>query len=128
VVSAAVALAAAAMRWPDIQTQLRAISVCRTVAAAAGAPLNPVASQPGTSSAIAADGRLQVLLVPCIFKEAVVALATADAAHTVSELILLIRSIYMSCSGITPSPRSQLQQLAPSVNPYILDQVRVVRA
>lgn len=120
-VLAAASLAATALRWPDQNTQLRAISVCRTIAAAAGAPFNPVASNPGVLQPHAAP--LQQLLVPLILPEAMMALASADGGNVVTELLLLIRSIYMAYAAANPSPGSKIQELMPSVSSAALDQV-----
>jgi hypothetical protein len=123
VVCAAVTLAAAAMRWPDIHTQLRAVAVCRTVAAAGGAPLNPALQ--GAPSGRTAAASLQLLLVPCIFTEAVRALAIANEGHLTSELLLLIRSVYIACAGWQPGPLQQLQSMLPSVTQDSYAQVRL---
>lgn len=104
-------LAAAAMQWPDLQTQIRAIAVCRSVAAAAGAPLNPVAQTPSAGGLNAAA--LQPLLVPVLFQQALRGLSVANEGHVISEFILLIRSIYIACAVWQPSPVAQLQQLLP---------------
>ena len=112
VVQAAVAWAAAAMQWPDAHTQLRAVAVCRTVAAAAGAPLNPV-FQGGSAAAPAVA--LQPLLVPRVLAEAVRALANVTEGHAASEMLLLIRSIHIACSAWQPSPTQQLQTMLPNV-------------
>jgi hypothetical protein len=44
------ALACQEMRWPGMQTQIRAVAVCPTVAAAAGFPPNPVGSQASSAT------------------------------------------------------------------------------
>ena len=120
-VLAAASLAAAAMRWPDQHTQLRAVSACRTISAAAGAPADPVASVSGVVQPGAAP--LQQLIVPVILPEAVMALASADGGNVVTELLLLIRSVYVAYAAAAPSPASKIQELMPSVSNTTLEQV-----
>jgi hypothetical protein len=122
-VVASARLAAAAMRWPDQATQLRAVGACRTVAVAGGAPLNPVACLPGHVLANASP--LQQLLVPCLLPDAMMALASADGGNVVTELLLLIRSIYVTYAGAHPSPLAKIQELIPSVSDSMLQQVCV---
>lgn len=119
-VTAAVQLAAAAMQWPDLQTQIRAVAVCRTVAAAAGAPLNPVGGACGVGSG---GTLLQPLLVPCLLQQAVRALASADGPHVASELLLLIRSIYVAGAALQPSPAAQIRELLPNVTAQAIAKV-----
>eukprot|EP00892_Ulva_mutabilis_P010672 jgi/Ulvmu1/7978/UM004_0211.1 len=119
-VTAAVQLAAAAMQWPDMQTQIRAVAVCRTVAAAAGAPLNPVATACGVCTG---GALLPPLLVPCLLQQAVRALASADGPHVASELLLLIRSIYVARETLQPSAAAQIQQLLPNVTAAAIAQL-----
>jgi hypothetical protein len=121
VVRRSVRLAAAAMLWPDFHTQIRAIAVCRTVAAAAGAPLNPVAPPP--AAGLCANANLQALLVPCLLHEALRALSIADEGHAISELMLLIRSIYIACASMHPSPVEKLQEMLPNVRVHNLAEV-----
>ena len=123
VVRAAVMMAAAAMQWPDLHSQLRAVAVCRTVAAAGGAPLNPAIHAP--ASGRPANPALQPLLVPCVFQEAVRALAVTNEGHLVSELLLLIRSIYIACAQWQPSPTEQLRAMLPSLPQQSVSEVRV---
>lgn len=121
-VTAAVQLAAAAMQWPDMMTQIRAVAVCRTVAAAAGAPLNPVGMVCGVGGA-SGSALLQPLLVPCLLQQAVRALASADGPHVASELLLLIRSIYIAGATLQPAPGAQIHELLPGVSAEALAQV-----
>lgn len=116
-------LAAAAMQWPDMLTQIRAVAACRTFAAAAGAPMNPVGMQCGVSGA-GGSPTLQPLLVPCILHQAVRALASADGPHVASELLLLIRSIYIAAAALQPSPGAQIRQLLPSISDEAMAKVR----
>jgi hypothetical protein len=120
-VLAAASLAAVAMRWPDQHTQLRAVSACRTIAAAAGAPLNPVATASGNVLPHAAP--LQQLLVPRMLPEALMALAAADGGNVVTELLLLIRSVYVAYATAIPSPGSMIKELMPTVSDQALEQV-----
>lgn len=120
-VRGAIALACQAMRWPDTQTQIRAVAVCRTVAAAAGVPLNPVGQAPGVASTT--DTRLHDAVVPGMLQSAVHALATATDVHVISELLLLVRSIYVACAKWPRSPASVLQELGLSVTVENLQQV-----
>jgi hypothetical protein len=122
VVREAIGLASQAMRWQDTQTQMRTVAVCRTVAAAGGAPLNPVGQATGAAST--ADRRLQDVLLPGMLQSAVHALATATDVHVISEILLLVRSIYIACSTWANGPASVLQELVPSVTSQKLQQVR----
>ena len=114
-VRAAVLLATEAMKWPDTQTQSRAVAVCRAVAAAAGVPANPVSGPPSNAGTERSEAALQPLVVPYIFAEALRALAAVSDDHISSELILLLRSILLSCAQWQPSPAQQLQALIPAV-------------
>jgi hypothetical protein len=124
VVRRAVALAAAAMQWPDAHTQLRATAVCRTAASVAGAPLNLVSATPADCSPAAAA--LKPMLVPCILKEAVVALSAVSEGHAASEMLLLVRSIYIACAQWQPSSMEQLRSMLPNTPQEVFAQVRSV--
>lgn len=112
VVKEVVSLAAAAMQWPDAHSQLRAVAACRAVAAAAGAPLNPVSVVPGTAAPGAEP--LQALLVPCILRATVLALAVVNEGHAASEMLLLVRSVYIVCAQWQPSSIEMLRSLLPN--------------
>jgi len=105
------------MAWPDNQTAGRAVAVCRTVAAAAGAPLNPVVTPTAPSPAAA----LRPLLVGTLLPAALQALARAGSGD--SELLLLVRSLWMACQGDSPSPADVLCAALPSVTPQQIEQV-----
>jgi hypothetical protein len=107
-----VRLATSAMLWPDLQTQLRAVSVCRTVANAAGAPANPHGGGTGT---VPSAAPLQPLLVPCILDGVVRALAAAADTHYASELLLLVRSIYLASTARQWGAAAKLRELAPGL-------------
>ena len=122
-VARCISLAAAAMQWPDLQTQIRAVAVCRTTAAAAGAPLNPVASAPAAAGN-SPGSALQPLVVPCLLRQALHGLSVANEGHVISELVLLVRSIYISCAAWQPSPVQQIQELLPSVTATSIAEAR----
>lgn len=122
VVAGAVELAGEAMQWPDSHTQIRAVAVCRTVAAAAGASLNPTAQPAGAATAV--DARLQALIVPGVLRAAVRALAAATDGHAISEMLLLVRSILVACAAWAVTPSAVLSELVPAATSDRLAQVR----
>ena len=119
-IGSAIELAAQAMSWPDLQTNLRAVAVCRTVAAAAGAPLNPVT----TTNAPAPAAAVRPLLVTVLLPAALQAMSVASAPNAWSEQILLIRSIWISCASQSPSPADVIRNALPSVTVEQIQQVR----
>ena len=122
VVAGAVELAGEAMQWPDSLTQIRATAVCRTVATAAGASLNPTAQPTGAASAV--DTRLQALVVPGMLRHVVRALAVATDGHAISEMLLLVRSIVVACASWAVTPNAVLSELVPAATSNCLAQVR----
>lgn len=113
------------MQWQDAQTQTRAVAVCGAIASAAGVPANPAAA-PSQATAGHAEAHLQPLVVPCIFDAALRALATVSDGHISSEIILLLRSIFIACAQWRPSPAQQLQSLIAGVSDDAIAEVRLV--